>query len=261
MVLGQWSAASRPPPAWIRGRRRRAVGLRAAVSDRRARTWEEAQPGDELALGVLVARRALFGTPREALPRAQQSRHDPLIADACARALETTPPTGFDADGVLERDGVRSQRLDIRRAAVEPITLIARWAGAVAGLSGGSTPERLQAAAQDGVINDADAGTLSDAFEVAFELRLRDTTWSSSPKPADDLVEPVGVDEPLARDHLRARVAARPAETASVRLLSPRGAAAARYAAAGRPAGPPWREANWCAIDLELTGLDPRRPR
>jgi DNA polymerase-3 subunit epsilon len=40
---------------------------------------------------------------------------------------------------------------------------------------------------------------------------------------------------------------------------SPRGAAAA-FVAAGRPSGAtPWREAGWCALDLELTGLDPRR--
>ncbi len=33
---------------------------------------------------------------------------------------------------------------------------------------------------------------------------------------------------------------------------------AAVYADAGRPSGrTPWREARWCAIDLELTGLDP----
>jgi DNA polymerase-3 subunit epsilon len=36
-------------------------------------------------------------------------------------------------------------------------------------------------------------------------------------------------------------------------------AAAAAYAAAARPAdGTAWREAEWCAIDLEMTGLDPR---
>jgi DNA polymerase III subunit epsilon len=35
---------------------------------------------------------------------------------------------------------------------------------------------------------------------------------------------------------------------------------AADFAAAGRPAGEtPWREARWCALDLELTGLEPRR--
>lgn len=34
--------------------------------------------------------------------------------------------------------------------------------------------------------------------------------------------------------------------------------AATRFAAAGRiPASTPWLEAGWCALDLELTGLDP----
>jgi DNA polymerase-3 subunit epsilon len=38
------------------------------------------------------------------------------------------------------------------------------------------------------------------------------------------------------------------------------GGAAAAFRAAGRPPGStPWREAGWCAVDLELTGLDPRR--
>ena len=45
-----------------------------------------------------------------------------------------------------------------------------------------------------------------------------------------------------------------------MRLLAPRGEAAARFARARRPGGStPWREASWCALDLELTGLDPRR--
>lgn len=38
----------------------------------------------------------------------------------------------------------------------------------------------------------------------------------------------------------------------------PEGAAAA-FARAGRPGGSTrWREAGWCSVDLELTGLDPR---
>jgi DNA polymerase III subunit epsilon len=43
-----------------------------------------------------------------------------------------------------------------------------------------------------------------------------------------------------------------------VRLRArPEGVAAA-YAQADRPSGrTPWREARWCALDLELTGLDP----
>ncbi len=45
-----------------------------------------------------------------------------------------------------------------------------------------------------------------------------------------------------------------------MRLLSPRQGAAGAYARAPRPPdGTPWREARWCAIDLELTGRDPSR--
>jgi DNA polymerase III subunit epsilon len=44
-----------------------------------------------------------------------------------------------------------------------------------------------------------------------------------------------------------------------LRLRAPRDDLAAAFAAAPRPAAStPWREASWCAIDLELTGLDPR---
>jgi len=44
-----------------------------------------------------------------------------------------------------------------------------------------------------------------------------------------------------------------------VRRRSPPVGAAAVFRSAGRPSGSaPWREARWCAIDLELTGLDPR---
>lgn len=40
---------------------------------------------------------------------------------------------------------------------------------------------------------------------------------------------------------------------------SPPAGAAAEFANVPRPAdGTPWRSAGWCAIDLEMTGLDPR---
>ena len=45
-----------------------------------------------------------------------------------------------------------------------------------------------------------------------------------------------------------------------MRLLRARHGAAAAFAAAGRPPdATPWRAAAWCALDLELTGLNPRR--
>jgi DNA polymerase-3 subunit epsilon len=45
-----------------------------------------------------------------------------------------------------------------------------------------------------------------------------------------------------------------------LRLLTRRRGAAAAFKSAPRPASKtPWREARWCALDLELTGLDPAR--
>jgi DNA polymerase III subunit epsilon len=45
-----------------------------------------------------------------------------------------------------------------------------------------------------------------------------------------------------------------------LRLLTQRHGAAAAFASAPRPARrTPWREARWCALDVELTGLDPTR--
>jgi DNA polymerase III subunit epsilon len=44
-----------------------------------------------------------------------------------------------------------------------------------------------------------------------------------------------------------------------MRLLAPRHGAAGAFARTPRPGdGTPWRDASWCAVDLELTGLDPR---
>jgi DNA polymerase III subunit epsilon len=45
-----------------------------------------------------------------------------------------------------------------------------------------------------------------------------------------------------------------------MRLVAPREGAAAEFAQAERPsAETPWRQARFCALDLELTGLDPRK--
>jgi DNA polymerase-3 subunit epsilon len=45
-----------------------------------------------------------------------------------------------------------------------------------------------------------------------------------------------------------------------LRLRAPPQGAAETFAKASRPgARTPWREARWCALDLELTGLDPRK--
>ncbi len=197
---------SEPPPE----RWRRAVaetlercGLPGEVVAHAPAEWAGADYDDELVLTVLIERRPLWGTPREPLPVLGGPQRQPVLDALARRALSERPPTGFDEDAVLEFDGRRSPHLDIRRAAVIPIVEIGRWAGAAAGLTEGSTPERLQAAAADGVLSRPDAEALMEAFDLALELRVAHhmDQLAAGARP-DDRIEPRAI-SPLTRDHLR----------------------------------------------------------
>ncbi len=196
---------SEPPPSgWAESvaGALRACGLPGEVIARAPHEWL-AEARDELALTVLVERRALWGTPREPLPVPEGELRGRVLEALRSRALAIRPPTGFDAYGVLESDGTRSDLLDIRRAAVIPIVELGRWAGAAAGILEGSTPERLRAASQEGVLTGADGQTLIDAFELALELRvdhhMHQLRLGAAP---DDRLAPATL-SPLTRDHLR----------------------------------------------------------
>ena len=118
-----------------------------------------------------------------------------LLDALAALAFTDSTPTGFDADTVLRLDGRRSDRLDLRLSAIIPIAAIARWAAAVAGSEEVSTPDRLRAAAADGVLAEAQASTLSEAFELALELRIvHQLEQLASGERPDDLRRPGGAE-------------------------------------------------------------------
>lgn len=178
-------------------------GLTGEVVARTPMQWLDDDHDDELALTVLVERRPLWGTPRDPLPVAVGAVRDEVLAALARRAREVRPPTGFDADAVIDSEGNRQDRFDIRRAAVIPITELARWAGAAAGSLDGSTPDRFRAAAAAGVLSESDAQMLTDAFELALELRIGHHMMQlAAGARADDTIEPRDI-SPLTRDHLR----------------------------------------------------------
>jgi CBS domain-containing protein len=194
-----------PPDGWIAAvsDALSRCGLSGDVIARTGPQWLEADGADELSLTVLVERRLLWGTPRDPLPLAEGEERERVLRALLDRALAYSPPTGFDADRVLELDGTRSDRLDIRRAAVIPIVELARWAGAAAGVVEGSTPDRLRAAGSAGVLGDGDAQTLVDAFELALELRIGHHMQQLSRGAApDDRIDTAAI-SPLTRDYLR----------------------------------------------------------
>jgi CBS domain-containing protein len=193
------------PPGWTRsvGEVMEACGFPGEVLARTAEEWSRTDGRDELELAVLVDRRALWGTPVDPLPVADDGVRQTIVDSLARRALAAVPPTGFDGDAVLEADGSRRDDLDIRRAAIVPIVELARWGSAVAGVVEGSTPERLRAAAQAGALGEEDARTLADAFELALELRIaHHMERLTAGHAADDTLDPAQV-SPLMRDHLR----------------------------------------------------------
>ena len=200
-----YSAREQPSYEWVAevtaalGR----CGVESAPDPRTTSEWKEAAAGDSLALTMLADHRVLWGTPRDPLPVLDPASDRRLIEALATRAREHTPPTGFDDASVLGLEGRLGDRLDVRSGAVVPVVEFARWAGAAAGHTEGTTIERLRAAGAAGLIGDADALTLVVAFEILYELRIaHQMDQLAAGQAPDDLLDPA-VMSPLARSSLR----------------------------------------------------------
>jgi CBS domain-containing protein len=192
-------------PDWYRelGPALELVGMTEPIVVRDAESWIGAAASEELALSVLADRRALWGTPSQPLPRVQGPGREQLLAALADHAFGHSAPTGFDEDAVLALDGARHDRLNIRLAAIVPIAALARWAAAVAGAGEGSTPDRLRAAAEAGVLGQPQAETLAEAFELALGMRMgHQLEQLAGGETPDDLLDPAAM-SPLTRSHLR----------------------------------------------------------
>ena len=204
-------------------------------------------------------------------------RREPLpVADGLARAIGSSASLasrcvhGQRADRFRGRRRAAARRasaatmLNIRQAAIIPIAALGRWAAAVADSEESSTPERLRAAAAEGVLRESQASTLAEAFELALRAAHRPPACSRSPRrrgarrsagPGGH--EPAHPQLPARRLPGRRGGGAGPAADEAVRVDA--GAPRSRFAATAQPGDDlPWREARWCAVDLELTGLNPR---
>jgi CBS domain-containing protein len=194
-----------PEPEWLQALSPALArcGIFGPVVAHDAEGWMLAAEEDELALSVLADRRALWGTPVEPLPGVDGVDRDRLLGALATDAFIASAPTGFDTDSVLRLDGQRSDQLNIRTAAIIPIAALGRWAAAVADIEESSTPERLRAAAAEGVIRESQASTLAEAFEYALELRIvHQLEQLEASQTPDDLLDPAAM-SPLTRSYLR----------------------------------------------------------
>jgi CBS domain-containing protein len=154
---------------------------------------------------VLLDSRVVWGAESAPLSGAFAAAGDrPLLLRLMARfALSHRPPSGFARGAVVDDGGQRRERLDLKAAAVVPIVGLARWAALAAGVTSASTPARLRAARDAGTLDDGDARSLLDAFELACELRLdHQVAALEAGLDPDDLVDPAAL-SPLARGYLK----------------------------------------------------------
>ena len=118
-------------------------------------------------------------------------------------ALSFRPPTGFWREFVVEHSGERRGQLDLKHGGLTPIVDLARWAGMGAGMTSGSTMDRLRAAEAAGTLEGPEARTLMEAFGFIFSLRLdHQVEQLRRGEPPDDFIDPKQLN-PLARSYLR----------------------------------------------------------
>ncbi len=175
---------------------------------RAARSWL-ADPTQEQALilvSVFIDSRPVWGihmgTPVADTFKAAR-RNERLHRLLGRFALSYQPPTGFLRGLVVEHSGEHRGQLDLKHGGLVPIVDLARWAGMAAGVTSGSTRERLRAAADAGTLSRSDARLLEDAFDLISELRLEHQVAQlrAGVRP-DNHVDPRGLSE-LTRSHLK----------------------------------------------------------
>jgi CBS domain-containing protein len=194
-----------PDPLWLESLTPALArcGIAGPVVANDAHGWTQAAANEATAMSVLADRRALWGTPVEPLPGVEGVARDRLLGALANDAFTASAPTGFDADSVLRLDGRRSDELNIRLAAIIPIAAVGRWAAARVDSEETSTPERLRAAAAEGLLRESQAATLAEAFEYALQLRIvHQLEQLEASEPPDDLLDPAAM-SPLTRSYLR----------------------------------------------------------
>jgi len=175
---------------------------------RAAKKWADdpAEPGYLILASAMLDARPITG------PELADQLHARLLVrlggDEFLRAmlrfaLTEKPPAGFVRGFVVERLGEHHGQLDLKRAGLRPIVSMARALALRAGRARGTTLERLDTAAQAGLLSSEEAETLKSVFLLCYDLVLdADIRAARAGEHAAALLDP-GDLEPLRRRYLR----------------------------------------------------------
>jgi CBS domain-containing protein len=170
--------------------------------------WLE-KPSDErvlIATSILLDGRVIYGPERELDVKEllfEAGDRSMLLRWMLRLALAHSPPTGFRGNIVVERSGEHRGTFDIKHGGLLPVVDLARYAALRAGVRATSTPERLRAAADAGVLERTQVGVLGEAYDLFSGLRIEHQVEQlEAGQEPDDRMDPERLN-PLARRYLR----------------------------------------------------------
>lgn len=117
--------------------------------------------------------------------------HLPFVRMLGRKATSLKPPTGFFRDLVVQGKGEHAGRLDVKHGGITIITNLARCWGVQAGAAAKATPARLRSAVGAGLVDEAFATELEQAFRFLWDVRLRhQAAQVEAGEEPDDFVDP-----------------------------------------------------------------------
>ncbi|MCW9025282.1 MAG: DUF294 nucleotidyltransferase-like domain-containing protein [Gammaproteobacteria bacterium] len=126
-----------------------------------------------------------------------------FLGHLLANALQFHPPIGFFRNFVLEKTGEEEKALDFKKRGVIPITDLARFFALSAGHPALHTQDRLEAAAEAGLLSHDGMEDLRDALEFIGTTRLQHQAWQIlNDEELDNFVSPEQLSS-LERRHLK----------------------------------------------------------
>jgi CBS domain-containing protein len=131
------------------------------------------------------------------------NRYPDFLRRVARTATDLPSPLSLRGALVVERRGEAAGKLDIKATGMKPITNLARFHVLEGGGTSVATLERLSRAEASGQLPAQTARSLSDAFDVAWRLRLEHhAAQREAGVVADDFIDPEQL-PPLAREELR----------------------------------------------------------
>ncbi len=134
----------------------------------------------------------------------EQSRGNTIfLAHMASNALSFHPPLGLFRRFVLEKGGMEEKALNMKKRGVVPIVDLARVYALAAGVDALNTHDRLEAAADAGVLSQSGKADLLDALEFISVVRLEhQAAQIERAETADNFVPPETLST-LERRHLK----------------------------------------------------------